>query len=111
MPEQATDFIFPVIAEEQGFFGSLLILFLYSLIFYRSFKIILIVRNYWETYIIIGILSMLLYHIIQNIGMSVGIMPITGIPLPFLSYGGSFLITCYIGIGLIMNIQLNRYQF
>ncbi len=111
LPEQATDFIFPVIAEELGFFGSILILFLFSLIFYRAFIICLSSRHNWEAYTIIGILSMFLYHILQNIGMTVGIMPITGIPLPFLSYGGSFLISCYIGIGIIMNIQLNRYQF
>jgi rod shape determining protein RodA len=111
LPEQATDFIFPVIAEELGFFGSFLVLFLFSLIFYRSFTISLNSRHNWEAYTIIGILSMFLYHLLQNIGMTVGIMPITGIPLPFLSYGGSFLITCYIGIGIIMNIQLNRYQY
>ena len=111
LPEQATDFIYPVIAEEKGFLGSLLILFLYSLIFFRGFYIIINTRYYWEAYVIIGILSMYLFHIVQNIGMCVGIMPITGIPLPFLSYGGSFLITCFIGTGLMMNIELNRYQY
>lgn len=111
LPEQATDFIYPVIAEEKGFLGSILILFLYSLIFYRGFFIVLNARHYWHGYVVIGILSMLLFHIIQNIGMCIGIMPITGIPLPFLSYGGSFLMTCYIGIGIILNIELNRYQY
>jgi len=111
LPEQETDFIFPVIAEERGFIGSLIILFLYSLIFYRGFKIILKSRYYYETYIVVGILSMFLFHIFQNIGMCIGIMPITGIPLPFLSYGGSFLITCFIGIGIMMNIRFNRYRY
>lgn len=111
LPEHDTDFIYPVIAEEKGFLGSLFIMFLYSLLFFRAVYITLNVRYYWESYVIIGILTMYLYHILQNIGMTIGIMPITGIPLPFLSYGGSFLTTCYLGIAIIMNIHLNRYQF
>lgn len=111
LPEQATDFIFPVIAEEQGFVGSMVIIFLYSLLFFRGFLIIINAKYYWEVYMIIGLLSMYLFHIIQNIGMTIGIMPITGIPLPFLSYGGSFLVTCFIGIGIMMNIELNRYNY
>ena len=111
LPEQATDFIFPVIAEEKGFFGCLFILFLYSLIFYRGLYIVLSARYYWQSYLVLGFLAMLLYHILENIGMTIGIMPITGIPLPFLSYGGSFLMTCYLGVGLMMNVHLNRYQF
>ena len=111
LPEQATDFIYPVIAEEKGFIGSFIILFLYSLIFYRSLYAVLNTKNYWKAYTIIGIIFMMLFHIIQNMGMSIGIMPITGIPLPFLSYGGSFLITCFMGIGLIMNFELNRYHY
>lgn len=111
LPEHDTDFIFPVIAEEKGFFAVLIIFFLYSMIFFRSIQISLYARHFYESYTIIGILTVFLYHILQNIGMSVGIMPITGIPLPFLSYGGSFLTTCYLGIAIIMNIHLNRYQF
>ncbi len=111
LPEPATDFIYPVIAEETGFFGSLVILILFSLIFYRGFIIILNARSYFETYVIIGILVMYLFHIFQNIGMDIGIMPITGIPLPFLSAGGSFLMTCFMGIGLMLNIELNRYNY
>jgi rod shape determining protein RodA len=81
------------------------------LIFYRGFYIVMNARYYWQAYIILGILAMLLFHILENIGMAIGIMPITGIPLPFISYGGSFLIACYITVGLMMNINLNRYQF
>ncbi|OHD13306.1 MAG: rod shape-determining protein RodA [Spirochaetes bacterium GWD1_27_9] len=109
LPEQATDFIYPVIAEESGFLGSIIVLILYFLIFYRGVRIILYARDYWSVYTVTGLLTMYLFHIIQNMGMCVGIMPITGIPLPFLSYGGSFLMTCYMGIGIIMNINFSRY--
>jgi rod shape determining protein RodA len=111
LPEPATDFIFPVIAEEIGFFGSLFVLVLYSLIFYRGYIIVLNARSYFETYVVIGILSMFLFHIFQNIGMAIGIMPITGIPLPFLSYGGSFLMSCFMGVAIMLNIELNRYKY
>jgi rod shape determining protein RodA len=112
LPEQATDFIYPVIAEEWGFVrGSLLILILYGLIFYRGIRTTMQARDQWSVFVVSGILSVLLFHIIENMGMCVGIMPITGIPLPFLSYGGSFLIACYTGIGIIMNTGMNKYQY
>jgi len=111
LPEQATDFIYPVIAEESGFLGSALILLFFSLIFYRGLKAASSARDYWGVYTVAGILTLYLFHIIENIGMCVGIMPITGIPLPFLSYGGSFLMSCYLGLGIIMNINLNKYQY
>jgi rod shape determining protein RodA len=111
LPEQATDFIYPVIAEELGFLGSLIILILYSLLFVRGFFIMLKSKVLWNTYVVMGILTMLLFHIFQNMGMTLGIMPITGIPLPYLSYGGSFLITCYIALGLLLNFNMSRYQY
>ncbi|HOJ63302.1 MAG TPA: rod shape-determining protein RodA [Spirochaetota bacterium] len=110
LPEQATDFIYPVIAEEMGFIGSLLIVLLYSLIFFRGLTILFNAKDYINAYIVTGILAMLLFHILESMGMCLGIMPITGIPLPFLSYGGSFLITSYIAIGILMNINMNRYN-
>ncbi|MCG8568510.1 MAG: rod shape-determining protein RodA [Spirochaetes bacterium] len=111
VPEQATDFIYPVIAEEKGFIGSIFIIILYVLLFYRGFLISYNARDYWSAYVVIGIICILLFHILENIGMCIGIMPITGIPLPFLSYGGSFLIACYIAVALMMNISLNRFQY
>lgn len=111
LPEKSTDFIFPVIAEEWGFLGSVFIILLFALMFYRSFLILYNSKDYFSALIVSGILSMLLFHILENIGMCIGIMPITGIPLPFLSAGGSFLLTCYISIGLILNIDLNRFNY
>lgn len=108
LPEQATDFIFPVIAEETGYIGSLLLLFLYGLYFFRGLSIAYKAKDSWSTYVCIGLLCMMLFHILENMGMAMGIMPITGIPLPFISYGGSFLIVCYLSTGLMMNIKLNR---
>lgn len=111
LPEQATDFIYPVIAEEKGYLGSLIILILYGLIFFRGFHIVLNAKDNWSAYVIIGLMSMLLFHIFENMGMCLGIMPITGIPLPFLSYGGSFLMSCFTTIGIILNIGINKYQY
>lgn len=108
LPEQATDFIFPVIAEETGYIGSLLLLFLYGVYFFRGLSITYKAKDSWSTYVCIGLLCMMLFHILENMGMTMGIMPITGIPLPFISYGGSFLIACYLSTGLMMNIKLNR---
>lgn len=108
LPEQATDFIYPVIAEEKGFLGSLTILLLYGIIFFRGMRVTLKSKDFWGAYTVIGLMTMFLFHILENMGMCIGIMPITGIPLPFLSYGGSFLMTCYMGIGIMMNIGLNK---
>ncbi|MEE1289491.1 MAG: FtsW/RodA/SpoVE family cell cycle protein [Spirochaetota bacterium] len=108
LPEQSTDFIFPVIAEEAGYVGSLLLLFLYGLYFFRGLSIAYKAKDTWSTYVCVGLICMMLFHLLENMGMTMGIMPITGIPLPFISYGGSFLITCYLATGLIMNIKLNR---
>lgn len=107
LPEQATDFIFPVIAEEAGYIGSLLLLLLYGIYFFRGFSIAYKSKDLWSTYVCTGLLCMILFHILENMGMTMGIMPITGIPLPFISYGGSFLIACYLSTGLMMNIKLN----
>lgn len=108
LPEQATDFIFPVIAEELGFLGSSLLLVLYGLFFFRGFSIAYKAKDPWSTYVAVGILCMLLFHILENIGMTIGIMPITGIPLPFISYGGSFLIVCFVSVAILLNIKINR---
>jgi rod shape determining protein RodA len=112
LPEQATDFIYPVIAEEWGFVrGSFLILLLYGLVFYRGVRTMTQAKDIWSVLVVSGVLAAILFHIIENMGMCVGIMPITGIPLPLLSYGGSFLIACYTGIALIVNTGLNKFQY
>lgn len=110
LPEKSTDFIFSIFAEEWGFFGSIFLLGLYVLLVYRGITIILNAKESFGSLLAAGIVGMFLFHIIVNIGMTIGIMPITGIPLPFMSYGGSFLLTCMVGVSILFNIEMRRYQ-
>ena len=106
LPEKHTDFIFSVLGEELGFIGAIIILLLYFLLLWRALIVAREAKDKFGEYVVIGIISMLGFHIFQNVGMAVGLMPVTGIPLPFLSYGGSSLITNLLGIGLILNINI-----
>ena len=108
LPEKHTDFIFASIAEELGLLGSFFILGLYGIIFYRMRKIALSAYDNFGYLIAIGIICMFLVHIFENIGMNIGIMPVTGIPLPLLSYGGSSLIVMMASIGILMNIYSKK---
>ena len=108
LPEHHTDFIFSVVGEELGFFGAFLILGLFFVLLYRVLQIAFRARDQFGALIAVGIASMWGFHIFQNIGMSIGIMPITGIPLPFLSYGGSSMLANLISVGLLLNISLRR---
>ncbi len=110
LPERSTDFIFSIFAEEWGFVGTFFLIVLYILFIYRGIVIIYSAKDLYGTYVSAGIVGMFLFHIIVNIGMTVGIMPITGIPLPFMSYGGSFLITSMAAGALLLNIEMRRYQ-
>ncbi len=105
LPQQSTDFIFSIIAEEWGFLGGLLVFALFGLIFARGIIILSTSKDDFSRYIATGILGMVFFHFLINIGMSMGIMPITGIPLFFLSYGGSSLWTAAIGVGILINIH------
>jgi len=111
LPQQSTDFIFSIIAEEWGFAGSFLILFLFGLIIIRGLFITLHAKDRFAAYTGTGIITMFFFHVIVNIGMAIGIMPITGIPLFFLSYGGSSLWTAVIGVGLLISIYYHRYKY
>lgn len=110
IPESSTDFIFCVFAEKLGFLGALLLLALYFNIILKSLKIARTSKDKFGYYMIIGIITMFLFQILQNIGMDIGIMPITGIPLPFMSYGGSSLLTSVISIALILNVGMRRQK-
>ena len=110
LPEQHTDFIFSVICEEFGFLGAVLVLALFVFILWRALSIAVQTKSRFASLTAIGLATILLFHIFVNIGMTVGIMPVTGLPLPFLSYGGSTLITNMILIGLLLNIYANRYE-
>ncbi len=109
VPEQQTDFIFTVIGEEFGFIGSALLLLLYALLIWRIWLVAQGARDLFSTLLCTGILVMLVFQVFENIGMTVGIMPITGIPLPFMSYGGSAMLTMFLAIGLVHNVHMRRY--
>lgn len=110
LPQQSTDFIFSIIAEEWGFLGGAFVFLLFSIIFMRGVLILSQAKDNFARYVVSGILGMIFFHFLINIGMAMGIMPITGIPLFFLSYGGSSLWTAAIGIGLLLNIHMKRYR-
>lgn len=111
LPEQHTDFIFSVIGEEFGFLGVILILALFLYILLKSIKLSTTVKSKFLSLLIIGIVSILAFQIFVNVGMTVGIMPVTGLPLPFLSYGGSALLTNLTLIGFILNASYRRFEY
>jgi rod shape determining protein RodA len=111
LPERHTDFIFSVVGEELGFAGSVTILALYFLIIMRSIHIAKTARDKLGIYLTLGLMSILLFHILVNVGMTVGLIPITGIPLPLLSYGGSSMLSTFIVLGLIINVRMRRYMY
>ena len=108
LPEQWTDFIFAVLGEELGFLGAGAVILLLMFIIFRGIRIASVSHDYNGSVVAVGIVSMYLFHILENIGMNMGIMPITGIPLPFVSYGGSAMLANMIGIGLLQNIYVNK---
>lgn len=105
VPEQQTDFIFTVAGEELGFIGCSIILFLYLLIFIRAFIICRQSRDLFGRLVGIGVIAWFIFQSFENIGMAMGLMPMTGVPLPFLSYGGSSMFANLIGIGLLQNVH------
>ena len=111
LPQQSTDFIFSIFSEEMGFTGGILMFAAYLGILMRILYIIKQTTNSYSCYIASGILGMLFFHFVVNVGMVMGIMPITGIPLPFMSYGGSALLTNTIALGLLMSINSRRLDF
>jgi rod shape determining protein RodA len=110
LPERHTDFIFSVIGEELGFLGALFILVLFFLIIRRSLEIASSVKIPFSSLMAVGLTAILAFHVFVNIGMTVGIMPVTGLPLPFISYGGSSLVMNSILIGLLLNIGRRRHD-
>jgi rod shape determining protein RodA len=108
LPERHTDFIFGVIGEELGFIGGIVVLLLLLVIVLRCILIAKSAKDHFGCYICVGVASMLIFQIFVNVGMCIGIMPVTGIPLPFISYGGSSLITNFIAIGLVLNVRLRH---
>ena len=108
VPEHHTDFIFSVIGEEMGFLGAIVVIIVFALIIWRCFYIAANAKNSFGTLIASGIGFIILSQAVINIGMTIGIMPVVGIPLPFLSYGGSNLLAIFIGIAIVENVHLKR---
>ncbi len=109
VPEQHTDFIFTVVGEELGFVGGATLLALFALVLWRAFRIALSAKDPFGTFAAAGIAAYLAIQIFINVGMTVGIMPITGIPLPFISYGGSALMADLMAIGMLESIHMRRF--
>jgi len=109
LPENKTDFIYSTLGEEWGFVGSFFLLFAYFIFLYRAIMIAINARDMIGSLIAIGIVAMFAFHIFVNIGMATGVMPVTGLPLPFVSYGGSNLLTNIIAVALLVNIESRRY--
>ena len=108
VPEQHTDFIFTVVGEELGFIGGVVVLLLFGVVLWRAYRIALVSRDPFGTFVAAGVASMVAIQVFINVGMTIGIMPITGIPLPFISYGGSALIADMVGVGLLQSIHIRR---
>lgn len=108
LPTKETDFIFAVIGEELGLIGGLGLLLLYALLMYRLIRIARHAANLFGSLIVTGITAMLLFHIFENIGMTMGLLPVTGIPLPFISSGGTFMLVNMISIGLALSVGMKR---
>jgi rod shape determining protein RodA len=106
LPANDTDFVFAAVGETYGFVGAAVVLSLYALLIWRTLRILTMSKNLFGTLIAGGILAMLMFQVFVNVGMTIGIMPITGVPLPLLSYGGSSVIVTFIAIGLLQSIYI-----
>ncbi len=109
VPNQDTDFIFTAMAEQFGFVGSALLLALFAIVVWRSWRASLLSRDLAGTLICVGVLSMFMFQVFENMGMTMGIMPVAGITLPFMSYGGSSMVVDWIAIGLVVNVRMRRF--
>jgi rod shape determining protein RodA len=106
LPERHTDFIFAAVGERFGFVGAAVLLCLYALLIWRALRILTLSKNLYGSMIAGGIAAMLMFHVFVNVGMNVGIMPITGIPLPLMSFGGSSVVVTFLAIGLLQSIYV-----
>ena len=109
VPEQHTDFIFTAVGEQLGFLGSATLLGLFAFLIWRALRIAAMSRDMFGTLLAGGIAALWAFQVFVNMGMTMGMMPITGIPLPFLSYGGSALLTNFVAVGLLLNIHMRRF--
>jgi rod shape determining protein RodA len=110
VPEQRTDFIFTAVGEQLGFVGAGALLGLLGVIVWRIWRTAQLARDEFGTLLCTGIMVMILVQAFENIGMTMGIMPITGIPLPFVSYGGSALLTMFLAVGMVLSVHMRRFS-
>ncbi|MCW9141599.1 MULTISPECIES: FtsW/RodA/SpoVE family cell cycle protein, partial [Staphylococcus] len=110
IPENHTDFIFSVVGEEMGFLGAVVLLLIFLALIFHLIRLATKVESPFSKIFIIGYVSLLVFHILQNIGMTIQLLPITGIPLPFISYGGSSLWSLMVGIGVVLSIHFHQRQ-
>ena len=110
LPEQHTDFIFSVLGEELGFLGGVALLALYFFLIYRILKIASFSKDPFGALLCVGIATMITFQVLVNIGMTLSIMPVTGIPLPFVSYGGNSILINMICIGIVLNVGMRRHK-
>ena len=110
VPEQHTDFIFTAVGEEFGFLGASALLALFAIVVWRTWRAALFARDFFGTLVCVGVLAIFVFQIFENMGMTMGIMPVTGIPLPFMSYGGSSTITAFACVALVANVSMRRFR-
>jgi len=110
LPAHHTDFIFAVFSEEWGFVGAMLVLLLFLILTMWSLAEVLKAKNRVSAILITGIVAIIISHVLINIGMTTGLMPVVGVPLPFFSYGGSSMLSMMFGIGMLLNIRMRRFE-
>jgi rod shape determining protein RodA len=110
VPEQHTDFIFTAVGEELGLLGGVTLLSLFGVMMWRIWRAAVLARDQFGRLVCVGVLAMLVFQIFENVGMTMGITPITGIPLPFMSFGGSAMIASFMGVGLVLNVHMRRFS-
>ena len=111
VPVRESDMIMSTIAENFGFVGASAVIFTYFLLVYNMIKVVYDTRNEFYAYIATGVITMIVFHVFENIGMNIGLLPLTGIPLPFISQGGSALIGNMMGVGLLMSMRFNHQSY
>lgn len=110
LPEKHTDFIFSVFAEEWGFLGSILLIALYLILFFRGINTAMLAKDDFGRLVATGITAMFFIYFFVNVGMTLGMMPVVGVPMPFMSYGGTALLSNFIAAGILINIRMRRFQ-
>jgi rod shape determining protein RodA len=111
LPERHTDFIFSVLGEELGLWGTMLVMILFGYIFWRAIRIAVKCRNRFTSFVVMGAMSILFFQFVVNVGMTLGVMPVTGLPLPFLSYGGTSLVLSWVLIALIVSADYHWQEY